>query len=56
MKRNGKPLAIIERTWDDHHWLLFLPDAEGELVCQNTYRRVATLKACLRLWAQRNVC
>lgn len=54
LKRRGKPLAIIERAWDDYHWLLFLADADGELVCQNAYRRVATLKACLRLWVQRN--
>ena len=52
--RDGQTIAVIERAWDDCHWLLFLADREGELVCQNAYRRVAALKACLRLMARRN--
>lgn len=54
LSRSRQTLAIIERSWDDYHWLLFLADADGELVCRNAYRRTATLKACLRLWAQHN--
>lgn len=53
LNRGGKPLAVIERAWDDHHWLLFLSDTAGELVCAGVYRYTATLKACLRLWARR---
>lgn len=52
--RDGQTIAVIERAWDDCNWLLFLADAEGHLVCQNAYRRVAALKACLRLMARRN--
>lgn len=53
VSRDGQPLAVIERAWDDHHWLLFLADADGELVCRNAYLKTSALKACLRLWARR---
>lgn len=49
----GNVLAIIEPAWDDHHWLLFLRDAAGDLSFSGAYRRIATLKACLRLRARR---
>lgn len=52
--RDGRPVAVIERAWDDYHWLLFLADAEGHLVYQNAYYRVAALKVCLLLMARRN--
>ena len=53
LTRQGRVLAIIERAWDDQHWLLFLSDAADELLCSGAYRRTATLKAVLRLWARR---
>ena len=52
--RDGLTVAVIERAWDDYHWLLFLADAEGHLVYQNAYYRVAALKVCLLLMARRN--
>lgn len=54
LQRNGQTLAVIERAWDDHHWLLFLADGHGELVCQGAVGRIVTLKVCLTLWARRN--
>ncbi len=51
--RDGRPIAVIERAWDDYHWLLFLADAEGHLVYRNAYYRVAALKACLLIMARR---
>lgn len=53
LTRQGRVLAIIERAWDDQHWLLFLSGAADELLCSGAYRRTATLKAVLRLWARR---
>ena len=43
LQRNGQTLAVIERAWDDHHWLLFLADGHGELVCQGAVGRIVTL-------------
>lgn len=51
---NGQTVAVIERAWDDYHWLLFLADAERHLVYQNAYYRVAALKVCFLLMARRN--
>ena len=53
LTRQGRVLAIIERAWDDQHWLLFRSDAADEPLCSGAYRRTATLKAVLRLWARR---
>lgn len=55
LERRGQLLAIIEPAWDDHHWLLFIPDETGELVCLGARRRVAALKAFLRLWTRRTL-
>lgn len=52
LTRDGSAVAVIERAWDDFHWLLFLADPDGELVGGHAYRRVAALKAHVRLWAQ----
>lgn len=53
LTRQGRVLAIIERAWDDHHWLLLLPDTAGEPAFSSVHRRIVTLKICLRLWARR---
>lgn len=53
LARQGRVLAVIEQAWDDQHWLLFLPDAAGKLTCNGAHRRIAALKVCLRLWAER---
>lgn len=54
LTRNGQPLAVIERAWDDHRWFLFLADLHGELVCQGAVECIATRKTCLTMWARRN--
>lgn len=54
LTRNWQTLAVIERAWDDHHWLLFLADGHGELVCQGAVGRIASRKTCLTMWARRN--
>lgn len=53
LTRRGRVLAVIERAWDDQHWLLFFADTAGEFSFSRAYRRTATLKAQLRLWARR---
>lgn len=53
LKRHGRTLAVIERSWDDIRWLVFLADDDGELVCAGAHRHLASLKACLRIWARR---
>lgn len=54
VSRGANTIAVIERAWDDYHWLLFVTDAEGELVCHGAYCKVAYLKACVRIWTRRN--
>lgn len=52
LMRQGHTISVIERAWDDLHWLLFLADADGDLRLSGTYRYTAALKAHLRLWAR----
>ena len=52
LTRAGRRIAIIEPTWDDRSWFLFDIDHDGEPVFAGAWRRIATLKACLLLWAR----
>ncbi len=54
LQRNGQTLAVIERSWDDRIWFVFLADASGQLVFNGAPGRLAALKTCLRLWARRH--
>lgn len=54
LNRNGHTVAVIERAWDDVHWLLFIVDDIGELACKGAYRHLPTIKTCLRIWTRRN--
>ena len=54
LTRAGRRIAVIEPTWDDRSWFLFGIDHCGEPVFASTWRRIATLKASLLIWARRN--
>lgn len=54
LTRNGRTLAVIEPSWSDHHFFLFIADGTGDLVHDGTYgHRLARLRIVLRLWYRR---
>ena len=55
LTRAGRRIAVIEPTWDDNHWCLFGIGPDGEPVFAGAWRRIATLKVALLLWARDNV-
>ncbi len=52
--RDGRRIAVIEPSWDDHHWFLFSVNADGGHDFCGARQRIVALKLCLLIWARRN--